>query len=462
MKRLPPLWPGAFLVLTLIILLLPLSVVTGMETVAAHQESGVAMSVVDFAFEPATLTVPAGTTVTWTNNGARPHTVTADDGSFDSGRLDPGEQFSHVFDQPGTFTYRCGYHEEMQGTIVVTAAEEPRIEVATPAPGVPTASTPTEVTPGESLAGPSRNLTPVASSRLAHIHAGTCDELGIVVYSLPDLRTYRLDEGSAAGLGAIELIAGTANVPLERLFGEPFSIHIHESEQNKQTYIACANVGGRPAAPWTETDGLTLEAREQNDSGYAGFAQLQPSAAGGTSILVSLAASPDAIAAAAAQQAPAPSTTYTSPAFGYMISYGPTWQESENVSSNGRDRFVLYNGTSYITFTGEEAFGGDPQSCVDAFVKELTADPNVSNLRLAVDESGEPLQGGTEATGAFAIYDHDYTFPGRVEPYTLFVGCIPLIPGEAVLAVVQNVPTANYDEQLALREALLRGLTLAQ
>jgi plastocyanin len=54
---------------------------------AAQSDPTASVSVVDFAFEPATLEVPVGTTVTWTNNGSRPHTVTADDGSFDSGPL---------------------------------------------------------------------------------------------------------------------------------------------------------------------------------------------------------------------------------------------------------------------------------------------------------------------------------------------------------------------------------------
>jgi hypothetical protein len=296
---------------------------------------------------------------------------------------------------------------------------------------------------------------------LAHIHAGNCEDLGIVVYSLPDIRTYRVG-GDAGGVGTVELIAGQANVPLEQLFTEPFSVHIHESATNKATYLACADIGGAPNAPWTPADGLVLEAKEQNDSGFSGLVTLLPSADGAaTDVAVTLAASEDAVAATEAQ-APAPSTTYTSPTFGYTIGYGQTWQETENVSNNGRDRFVLFNGTSYITFTGEEAFNGDPQTCVDTFVDELIADPNVSNARLATDEQGQPLEGGTAATGAFAIYDHDYDFGNREEPYTLFVGCVPLREGEAVLAIVQNVPTADYNEQLALREALLRGLTLAQ
>lgn len=457
-------WPGTILALVLVVLAL-FPVPAQLRSAAAQEVSTAVVSVVDFAFEPEALTVAAGTEVIWTNNGQRPHTVTADDGSFDSGRLDPGEQFSHVFEQPGTFSYHCGFHPDMQATIVVTEHHDSDIEAASTPEDAATATdenSASTASTSESSAGAGRNLAPIEQTRLAHIHAGTCDELGIVVYSLPDIRTYRVDEGDGAGVGAIELISGTANVTLSDLFGEPFSIHVHESAQNKQSYLACADVGGRPAEPWSEADGLTLEAREQNSSGYSGFAALQPSPSGGANVSIAIAASPDAVEAVESQAAPPPSSSYTSPTFGYAIGYGQTWEESENVSTPGRDRFVLFNGKSYITFTGANAYAGDPNVCVDAFVDQLTADPNVSDLALATDENGDPLEGGTEATGAFAIFNHNYAFPGRTEPYTLFVGCVPLVPNEAVLAIVQNVPTADYNTEVELREALLRGLTLAQ
>jgi plastocyanin len=58
--------------------------------------------------------------VTWTNQDFAPHTATADDGSFDTGRLDQGETGSVTFDQPGTYTYTCTFHPNMKGTVVVT------------------------------------------------------------------------------------------------------------------------------------------------------------------------------------------------------------------------------------------------------------------------------------------------------------------------------------------------------
>ncbi len=80
---------------------------------------GTSVEIKDYAFTPPTLTVPAGTTVTWTNNDTVPHTTTAQDGSFDSGNLNPGQSFSFTFSTPGSYPYVCQYHAGMQGTIVV-------------------------------------------------------------------------------------------------------------------------------------------------------------------------------------------------------------------------------------------------------------------------------------------------------------------------------------------------------
>lgn len=79
-----------------------------------------AVTIMGFAFSPARLEISAGTTVAWTNMDNVPHTVTADDRSFDSGRLDNGATFRHTFDKPGTYTYHCQFHSaSMKATIVV-------------------------------------------------------------------------------------------------------------------------------------------------------------------------------------------------------------------------------------------------------------------------------------------------------------------------------------------------------
>ncbi len=73
----------------------------------------------DFMFAPASLTVAAGSTVTWTNHDEEPHTVVSDSGLFRSGALDTNERFSFRFEKPGTYHYACSIHPRMVGTIVV-------------------------------------------------------------------------------------------------------------------------------------------------------------------------------------------------------------------------------------------------------------------------------------------------------------------------------------------------------
>ena len=71
-------------------------------------------------FEPAQITVHAGDTISFANTGKETQTVTADDGSFDLGTVNPGEAKTHIFAQAGTFAYHCSLHPWMKGTVVVT------------------------------------------------------------------------------------------------------------------------------------------------------------------------------------------------------------------------------------------------------------------------------------------------------------------------------------------------------
>jgi len=73
----------------------------------------------NFSFGPATLTVPVGATVNWTNRDDIPHTVVSTDGLFKSKVLDTDEKFSFTFSKPGTFAYFCSIHPKMTGKVVV-------------------------------------------------------------------------------------------------------------------------------------------------------------------------------------------------------------------------------------------------------------------------------------------------------------------------------------------------------
>src|SRR5205085_3255483 len=73
----------------------------------------------NFAFVPPTLTVAAGTQVVWKNQDGTAHTVTADDGRFNSDPFDKSQTFSQILATPGTYAYHCSIHPFMKGKIVV-------------------------------------------------------------------------------------------------------------------------------------------------------------------------------------------------------------------------------------------------------------------------------------------------------------------------------------------------------
>lgn len=73
----------------------------------------------DFAFSPESLTVAAGTRVTWVNRDTAPHTATDNDKRFNSGALDTGDEFSFVFKDKGDYAYYCALHPQMRGRVKV-------------------------------------------------------------------------------------------------------------------------------------------------------------------------------------------------------------------------------------------------------------------------------------------------------------------------------------------------------
>lgn len=77
------------------------------------------VAISNFAFQPAQLTVPIGTTVTFTNNDSVAHTATSDTGVFDSGMLPKGQSYEFTFTKAGSFPYYCIPHPAMKATIIV-------------------------------------------------------------------------------------------------------------------------------------------------------------------------------------------------------------------------------------------------------------------------------------------------------------------------------------------------------
>jgi YVTN family beta-propeller protein len=85
----------------------------------AASQGDVAVSIAKFAFEPASITISAGQSITWTNAEPVAHTTTSDDKVWDSGSLSPNGTFTKTFSQPGTYAYHCTIHPFIRGTVIV-------------------------------------------------------------------------------------------------------------------------------------------------------------------------------------------------------------------------------------------------------------------------------------------------------------------------------------------------------
>lgn len=86
----------------------------------AQTPATASVEIKSFAFNPATLTISKGTTVTWTHRDTAPHTVTSTANVFSSETLTQGKTFSYTFNEAGTFEYYCSIHTNMKGKVIVT------------------------------------------------------------------------------------------------------------------------------------------------------------------------------------------------------------------------------------------------------------------------------------------------------------------------------------------------------
>lgn len=95
------------------------STTTSISSPTTTQAAGMTVQISGFSFNPGTITVSKGTTVTWVNDDSATHTLVSDSGVFSSGSLGKGDTFSRTFTEAGTFAYHCGVHPSMKGKVVV-------------------------------------------------------------------------------------------------------------------------------------------------------------------------------------------------------------------------------------------------------------------------------------------------------------------------------------------------------
>jgi len=100
-------------------MVLALAALFAVERSMGASQLNVEVKIDNFSFTPNTLTVKAGTQITWTNADDIPHTVVSDDQSFKSKVLDTDEKFTFTASKPGTYSYFCSIHPKMTGKVVV-------------------------------------------------------------------------------------------------------------------------------------------------------------------------------------------------------------------------------------------------------------------------------------------------------------------------------------------------------
>jgi plastocyanin len=109
-------------VLTMTVVLAIGTIATGQKNFLAsaqQQPETMEVKIDNFSFGPGTLTVPVGTSVTWTNRDDIPHTVVSTEGAFKSKVLDTDEKFTFTFSKAGTYPYFCSIHPKMTGKVIV-------------------------------------------------------------------------------------------------------------------------------------------------------------------------------------------------------------------------------------------------------------------------------------------------------------------------------------------------------
>jgi plastocyanin len=109
-----------FGILILFLLVFIVTISCGKSNGYGNSAAAYSVNIANMAFSPASYTVKAGITVTWTNNDNMTHTVTANDSSFSSGNIAMGSSYSKTFSVAGTYPYHCTIHPGMKGSIIVT------------------------------------------------------------------------------------------------------------------------------------------------------------------------------------------------------------------------------------------------------------------------------------------------------------------------------------------------------
>jgi hypothetical protein len=177
-----------------------------------------------------------------------------------------------------------------------------------------------------------------------------------------------------------------------------------------------------------------------------------PAPRGATPTPVATAAPPPASPSAA-------TNSYTSPTYGYSLTWDDTWQEVSRTSQNGVDVLRLSSNAAFVDLEGFP-WTGTADGCIDGLVSYYQGQSGYSDVKIATDATGNPQRGRNGAT-AWAVIDFSLTSNGSTDAYADYVECHPLVANESMLSFEYVTFATDFDAQKPERDRLLANLTLA-
>ncbi len=154
-------------------------------------------------------------------------------------------------------------------------------------------------------------------------------------------------------------------------------------------------------------------------------------------------------------------TDYTSPSYGYSLSWSEDWEVVEQESEGGYDLLYVTNQASDVYIEGYIGDAGDPATCIESTRVALSDESNPDGVTIMTDEDGEPMA-AEEGGSAYAVFDLSGSGVAGDAGYLAYVECLTLRPGVAVLAVTAFIPIDDFDAQAEQVENLLGGLSLPE
>lgn len=163
--------------------------------------------------------------------------------------------------------------------------------------------------------------------------------------------------------------------------------------------------------------------------------------------------------AAASPVAGVDGSTYTSPSFGFSLTWDETWRPVEARSEHGEDRLQLTDDVSDVTFRAHAGYGGDPVPCLEEMIDGVIQAKNNSNVGPAFGTDGQPLRGG-DATQQFAVLIYQIEVDGSPRQTVAHLVCRVLVLGNAVLEIAHLTSFDSFSTEASKVQTLLAGLVV--